>query len=59
MLGIQARKGSLDVGCDADLTLLDDELFVRRCYVGGEVAWEAAAEEEQDEGGSKKKRKKK
>ena len=47
------------MGCDADLTLLDDELFVRRCYVGGEVAWEAAAEEEQDEGGSKKKRKKK
>ena len=40
VLGIQARKGSLEVGCDADLTVLDDDLHVRCCYVGGELVWQ-------------------
>uniref|UniRef100_A0A7S3EUE4 Amidohydrolase-related domain-containing protein n=1 Tax=Haptolina ericina TaxID=156174 RepID=A0A7S3EUE4_9EUKA len=43
VLGIQEVKGSLEVGCDADLTFLDEQLNVTRCYVGGELAWDASA----------------
>ena len=40
-LGLESSKGSLHVGADADLILLDDSLNVHRCYVGGEIAWSA------------------
>ena len=39
LTGISGRAGSLEVGKDADLVLLDDLLRVRRVWVGGvEVA---------------------
>ena len=40
-LGIDGSKGRLDVGCDADLILVDDALVVRATYVAGELAWKA------------------
>lgn len=39
-LGLDTTKGRLDVGYDADLVLLDEELNVCSTYVGGELAWE-------------------
>jgi N-acetylglucosamine-6-phosphate deacetylase len=36
-----ARKGALDVGMDADLILLDQNLKVQGCWVMGECAWKA------------------
>jgi N-acetylglucosamine-6-phosphate deacetylase len=32
-LGISDRKGTLAIGADADLVLLDDELQIHACYV--------------------------
>ena len=46
VLGIESSKGTLDVGADADILMLDDELHVRRVYVGGLRAWSARGEEE-------------
>ena len=46
-LGIEASKGTLRVGADADLVLLDDELRVRRTYVAGKLGWAAEGEERQ------------
>eukprot|EP00908_Phaeocystis_cordata_P000055 Transcript_1006.p1 GENE.Transcript_1006~~Transcript_1006.p1 ORF type:complete len:458 (-),score=170.98 Transcript_1006:435-1709(-) len=40
VLGIEASKGALTVGADADLVLLDEQLQVHRTYVGGSLAWE-------------------
>jgi N-acetylglucosamine-6-phosphate deacetylase len=37
VLGLQARKGQIATGMDADLAVLDDELHVRATLVGG--AW--------------------
>ena len=42
VLGIERTKGSLAVGCDADLVLVDDALRLFATYVGGELAWEAS-----------------
>jgi N-acetylglucosamine-6-phosphate deacetylase len=39
LLGIEDRKGSIAVGKDADLVLLDDELSVRATIVGGEIVF--------------------
>ena len=39
LLGLR-NKGSLAPGADADLVLLDGELQVLGCYVGGLLAWE-------------------
>ncbi|SPQ96080.1 N-acetylglucosamine-6-phosphate deacetylase [Plasmodiophora brassicae] len=39
LLGISNRKGVLDVGCDADFVLLDDDLNVLETYIAGELAW--------------------
>jgi len=38
-LGISARKGSLKVGCDADVILLDDDLEVHAVFVNGLLTW--------------------
>jgi N-acetylglucosamine-6-phosphate deacetylase len=37
VLGLQASKGALEPGLDADLVLLDDDLAVTATMVGG--AW--------------------
>jgi len=39
--GIGDRTGRLEVGLDADLVVLDDELAVRRTLVGGRTVFEA------------------
>jgi hypothetical protein len=41
VLGIDRRKGALVPGADADLLILDDDLHVRRCFIGGEQVWPA------------------
>jgi len=38
-MGIENRKGTLEVGADADFVLLDDELHVCATYLQGEQAW--------------------
>ena len=38
LLGL-AAKGRLTCGSDADLVLLDADLQVRGCFVGGQLAW--------------------
>ncbi|WP_374711633.1 N-acetylglucosamine-6-phosphate deacetylase [Symbiobacterium terraclitae] len=40
-LGLEARKGSLAVGKDADLLILDDKLEVMTTIIGGEVFYDA------------------
>ena len=35
----ERRKGRLDVDCDADVALVDDELNVLGVWIGGEMAW--------------------
>jgi len=40
VLGIQNKKGTLDVGADADFVLLDDSLNVQSTYINGELAWD-------------------
>ena len=37
LLGLQAKKGALAVGLDADLAVLDDDLHVWRTIIGGSV----------------------
>ncbi|GAB5366431.1 hypothetical protein AAMO2058_001143000 [Amorphochlora amoebiformis] len=39
VLGIQQKKGQLDIGCDADMVLLDEDLMVKATFVGGECAY--------------------
>jgi len=41
-LGIDTRKGTLEVGADADFVLLDDDLFVCSTYLAGDLVWSAA-----------------
>ncbi len=40
-LGIQDRKGSLDVGKDADIVILDEGFNVKKTIIGGRVRYEA------------------
>merc|ERR1712086_923182 len=37
--GVAPKKGTLEVGADADLIFLNEELHVQACYVAGEMAW--------------------
>ena len=37
-LGLK-EKGRLDVGCDADLLLLDDDMVVHGVWIAGQLAW--------------------
>ena len=39
LLGLSRRKGGLAVGMDADITVFDDNLEIRRTLVGGECAY--------------------
>ena len=39
VLGIDDRKGTLDVGADADFVILDDSLHVVATFCGGDLAW--------------------
>jgi len=39
LLGIEERKGSIAVGKDADVVLLDDDLSVRTTIVGGRIVF--------------------
>ncbi len=40
-IGIQDRKGSLDVGKDADIIITDDSFNVQKTIIGGEVRYES------------------
>ena len=40
-LGIDDRKGSLDVGKDADIIITDNEFNVQKTIIGGEIRYEA------------------
>jgi len=40
LLGIDDRKGSLEVGKDADLVIFDDDLNVHYTILGGEVVYD-------------------
>lgn len=43
LLGLEGERGALDVGCRADLVLLDADLRIRLTIIGGEVCYEARA----------------
>ncbi|KAJ1740226.1 N-acetyl-glucosamine-6-phosphate deacetylase [Coemansia sp. RSA 1821] len=38
MLGIEGQKGTLAFGADADILILDDDLFVQRVFIAGKEA---------------------
>ena len=38
LMGIDDKKGSIELGKDADLVLMDEELNVEGVYVGGQKA---------------------
>jgi N-acetylglucosamine-6-phosphate deacetylase len=38
--GIYERKGSLEIGKDADIVLLDDELVLQATYCRGKLAYQ-------------------
>jgi len=40
-IGLEARKGSLAVGKDADLLILDEDLAVKTTIIAGEVFYDA------------------
>ncbi len=42
LLGIDDHKGSIDIGKDADIVILDDELGVVSTYVGGRLVYDAS-----------------
>lgn len=35
ILGIEHQKGSLDIGCDADIIILDEKLNVKKTFIAG------------------------
>ena len=41
VLGIADRKGSLDVGKDADIIITDRDFQVKKTIIGGEIRYEA------------------
>ena len=41
LLGIRNRKGSLEVGKDADIIITDNEFEVKKTIIGGTVRYEA------------------
>jgi N-acetylglucosamine-6-phosphate deacetylase len=40
-IGIEDRKGSLDVGKDADIIITDDSFNVQKTIIGGEIRYES------------------
>ncbi len=40
-IGIQDKKGSIDIGKDADIIITDNEFNVRKTIIGGEIRYEA------------------
>lgn len=46
LLGIDDRKGSIEIGKDADLVILDDDLRVQATVVGGRIIFDARVESE-------------
>jgi N-acetylglucosamine-6-phosphate deacetylase len=44
VLGLQS-KGRIAAGCDADLVLLDNDLKVNMCWVGGSCRFDKNAEQ--------------
>jgi N-acetylglucosamine-6-phosphate deacetylase len=40
-LGIEDRKGSLEVGKDADILILDENFKVMKTIIGGKIKYEA------------------
>lgn len=44
ILGIQASKGTLEIGADADFIFLDNELNVKACFIAGKVAFQGRTE---------------
>ncbi len=40
-IGIQDKKGSLEIGKDADIIITDNEFNVRKTIIGGEIRYEA------------------
>ena len=40
-IGISDRKGSLDVGKDADIIITDDNFNVKKTIIGGEIKYES------------------
>lgn len=43
-LRLDGSKGSLEVGCDADLVQLDDDLNVLSTWIAGECVWKKSAD---------------
>jgi len=41
VIGVGDKKGSLDIGKDADLVICDEELNVKKTIIGGEIRYEA------------------
>jgi N-acetylglucosamine-6-phosphate deacetylase len=41
VLGIDDRKGSIEIGKDADIILLDNEFEVQKTIIGGKIKYEA------------------
>jgi N-acetylglucosamine-6-phosphate deacetylase len=39
LLGISDKKGTLQIGADADIVILDRNLQVQACYIGGNLAY--------------------
>ena len=40
-LGIADRKGSIEVGKDADIVITDGDFYIKKTIIGGEIRYEA------------------